>query len=264
MNTNINKARFEYKYLVPNYLLDELRNDLAPYMKLDGFAQKMPNNEYTVRSIYYDSPKFFCYREKLDGVKIRNKFRIRGYNEQANDSITFLEIKHKNTDCISKHRAPLYFENVAKSLKNNNVEKVLPFSGTGIEQKDARKFLYHYNVKNLVPAVLIVYDREAFFGKFDSSLRLTFDKNLRSIIYPDLDRLYDETNTKPAMVNHFIFEVKFFGTLPAWIKSLITKYGFVRESLSKYTITLESHREFTNPKFSRMNMIAKRREHYYA
>jgi hypothetical protein len=91
--------------------------------------------------------------------------------------------------------------------------------------------------------VLVVYDREAFLGKFDPSLRLTFDKNLRGMIFPSLAMLYDEDCLKSAMPKHFIFEVKFFrGTLPAWVKSILKRYEVPRMALSKFTICLDSHK----------------------
>ncbi len=257
-------SRYEYKYLVPNSKVADLRAELAPYMELDSFAQKHSNGQYTVRSIYYDSLNFNCYKEKMSGVQIRNKFRIRGYDVPSEKSITFLEIKHKDTNCISKSRAPLYYKNVASILETSRVDDfILSFSGNGVEKKDARKFIYHYRIKNLRPAVLVIYDREAFLGKFDSSLRLTFDKNLRSVIYPSLDRLYNENKVKSTLLNHFIFEVKFFGTLPAWVKSLISKYKLNREALSKYTMSLETHAEFNNQRDAKMHMI-KNRESCYA
>ncbi|MGD9899482.1 MAG: VTC domain-containing protein [Calditrichaceae bacterium] len=252
-------SRYEYKYLVPNTLVDKLRTELSPYMELDNFAKKQSDGQYTVRSIYYDSPQFTCYKEKIDGVQIRNKFRIRGYDECSEESLIFLEIKHKNTNCISKSRAPLYYANITPALVSRRIDDVvLSFSGNGAEKKDARKFLYYYYVKNLRPAVLVIYDREAFQGKMDPSLRLTFDKNLRSVIYPDLKHLYEEDNVKSALINHFILEVKFFGSLPNWIISLISKYGLNRRALSKYTMSLETHAEFKNQRFSRRNMIISR------
>ena len=63
-------------------------------------------------------------------------------------------------------------------------------------------------LKNLHPAVLVIYDREAFWGKFDNSLRLTFDKKLRSVIYPSLKELYNEDQAKITMNNHFILRSK--------------------------------------------------------
>lgn len=256
-------SRYEYKYLVPNTLIENLREGMQPYVELDEFARKHSNGQYTVRSIYYDSSKFNCYKEKIDGVQIRNKYRIRGYDEISKESITFLEIKHKDTNCISKSRAPIYYTNVARSLDSRSInDHVLSFSGNGVEKKAAQKFIYYYSLKNLQPAVLVIYDREAFLGKFDPSLRVTFDKNLRSVIYPELNQLYEEDNAKATMSNHFILEVKFFGFLPSWIKSLISKYKLDRRALSKYTMSLESHAEFNNQRYAKVNMLTKRERCY--
>lgn len=252
-------SRYEYKYLVPNSLIGKIREEIFPFVKLDDFAKKHSDGQYTVRSIYYDSPQFSCYKEKIDGIKDRKKYRVRGYNNLSDKSITFLEIKHKNTNCVSKSRAPLYYKNISVTLNSKNVEDyVLSFSGNGIEKKDAGKFLYYYYLKNLRPAILVIYEREAYQGKFDPSLRLTFDKNLRSVIYPDINQLYEEKEAKNILKNYFIFELKFYGTLPSWIRTLISKYGLNRQSLSKYTMSLDNHEEFKNPQFAKMNMIKNR------
>ncbi|MBI9072646.1 MAG: polyphosphate polymerase domain-containing protein [Melioribacteraceae bacterium] len=257
-------SRYEYKYLVPNELADVLRAEMAPFVELDNFAKKHETGQYTVRSIYFDSPRFTCYKEKYDGIKIRNKYRIRGYDTLADDSIIFLEIKHKDTNCISKSRAPLYYSDVYKTLDARRIDEfILSFSGNGIEKKDAQKFLYHYYKNNLRPAVLVIYDREAFWGKFDTSLRFTFDKNLRSVIFPNLQNLYDEERAKQTMVNNFVFEVKFYGTLPAWIKSIISKYRLNRQAISKYTLSLETHSEFNNQRFATSNLMINHRECSY-
>lgn len=246
-------SRFEYKYLVPGHLLTRLRRELLPYMEMDNFAKKHPAGEYTVRSIYYDTAQFTCYREKLEGLDVRRKFRIRGYDTLSDSSIIFLEIKRKQTNCISKNRAPLYYADLPAVLDSGRVDDfILSFSGNGIEKKDAEKFLYYYYSRNLRPAVLVIYEREAFFGRFDPSLRITIDKNLRSIIYPDLNQLYCVEGSKPAMLDHFIFELKFYGTLPSWVRSLINRYNLYRRALSKYTMTLDSHREFKDARLIRM------------
>lgn len=238
-------SRFEYKYLVPNQLLDALRTELEPFMAQDAFARKQEQGQYTVKSIYYDTPSLDCYREKLEGLDIRNKFRIRGYNRYQPQSIIFLEIKHKHTNCISKSRAPLYYEHLSDILLSPSPEKyVKSFSGNGREAEDARKFLFHFHGKNLQPAVSVIYDREAFFGRFDSALRVTFDKNLRSILYPQTDRLFEERDAIPVFNDHFILEIKFFGTLPEWVRSLVSRYSLLRQAISKYTMCLEVHPEF--------------------
>lgn len=235
--------RLEYKYLVPKSLVDAIRADMRPFVEIDQFAEKQQAKEYTVRSVYYDTPKFDCYSEKIEGLKVRKKFRIRGYNIPDKNSIVFLEIKQKYNNFIDKNRAPLMWNQIDEFLFYPDLDKyIIPFSGNGKEKGDAQRFLYHYYSQALRPAVLVIYDREAFFGKFDKSLRFTFDKNLRSTLFPSLDMLYKEEQIKYAMPKYFIFEVKFYTGLPAWIQSIIKRYQLPRMALSKYTICLDSHK----------------------
>jgi hypothetical protein len=63
--------KYEFKYIVPVSLLDELREAIRPYVDYDPFAAVMENHEYTVRSIYFDTARFDYYFEKIDGYKIR-------------------------------------------------------------------------------------------------------------------------------------------------------------------------------------------------
>ena len=70
--------RLEYKYLVPNERLAELRSEFLPFFEVDGYAQQ---NEYTVRSVYYDTVDFDNYYEKMNAIKVRKKLRIRGYDQ---------------------------------------------------------------------------------------------------------------------------------------------------------------------------------------
>jgi len=236
--------RLEYKYLVPVSKLDIIRSEMRPYVELDKYSAKRDQQEYTVRSIYYDSPMTECYHQKIDGIKVRKKFRIRGYNEPGNMNIVFLEIKRKYVNFIDKNRAPVLCNNLDSLFTSRDIEKhIISLSGNGKEKDDARRFLYYYFLNRLSPMVLVIYDREAFYSKFDNSLRLTFDKNLRSTIYPSLDMLYQEDQVQYAMPRYFIFEVKFYGKLPHWIRSIVKRHQIPRMALSKYTICLDSHKD---------------------
>ena len=244
-------GRLEFKYLVPNDLLHRLRCDLHPYIERDPFWERSATSEYTVRSIYYDSLRLDRYFEKLDGVAMRTKVRIRGYDRPDDSSIVYLELKKRSINFIYKHRAPLRHRDLAAFVAAPDVDKyIIPLSGTSQEAHAARRFLYHYHRYRLQPAVLVVYDREAYVGKFDSSLRLTFDKKLRQATFPSLSMLYDEHGLAGSMRQHFIFEVKFFrGALPAWVLSVIKRYALPRMALSKYAICLESHqRSLASPR----------------
>lgn len=235
--------RLEYKYLVPVEKLDAVRATLLPYTRPDPFMADRDPQEYTVRSIYFDTPWFNFYDEKIEGLKVRKKLRIRGYNQAETNGLVFLEIKRKYTNYISKNRASLKSQDLTSFFQHPNPEDlIVALTENGDELNDARRFLYHFYRRGLRPANLVVYDREAYFSKFDATLRLTFDKNLRSSMYPSLFHLFDETRFHFALPRHFILEVKFYHGLPVWVQSLITRFRLPRLALSKYTICLDSHR----------------------
>ena len=229
------KNRLEYKYLVPLNSMDRLRNDLLKYLDYDDYASVRSNKEYTVRSIYLDTHDYKCYYEKMDGVHTRKKFRIRGYNTQAENNQIFFEIKRKYDNFISKNRAGMYFHDLHEVLRNTwNVPNLLDK-----EENDFEYFYYYYQLKQLEPKVLVVYDREPFECKFGSKLRITFDKNLRSKTVDNFVHLYDEDRLKDIYQTKFIFEVKFFQVLPQWINRVLGKYDMTRLAVSKYTTSLE-------------------------
>ena len=134
-----------------------------------------------------DSAKMDFYHEKLEGLKVRKKLRIRGYNEYDKKNIVFLEIKRKYENFIGKNRSALKYHDLSDLLKSGEVEEfVLTENGFSKSIEDGERFLHHMNKMLLKPMVLIVYDREAFFGKFNNALRITFDKNLRYHGFPKL------------------------------------------------------------------------------
>jgi hypothetical protein len=236
--------RYEYKYLVPIDKLEESRYAISPFFRIDEYAEERKCQEYTVRSIYYDSTRLDDYRDKIEGLKIRKKVRIRVYNEPKPDNLVFLEIKRKYENHISKNRAPLLYVNLEEVLASGDYKNLLLKKRGYINtEDDAAKFFFHYRNKSSIPVVLVAYDREAYFSKFDSTLRITFDKNLRSLAFPSLQDIYNETNLKPAMHGHFILEIKFYDGFPLWFQKIIGGFNFQRRAISKYTICAENHTE---------------------
>ncbi len=231
------KNRLEYKYLLPLTIIDQLRNDLLRYMEYDEYASRRPLKGYTVRSIYLDSYDFKCYYEKLDGILVRNKFRVRGYDTREENKNIFLEIKRKHDGFISKNRYPVPLQSFEKTWSIDSC------TGDGnAEDDDALKnFSYYYHLRNLQPKVLVTYDREPFQCKFGSSLRITFDKDLKSKPVSSFESLFDNEDLRKSYSDKFIFEIKFFQVLPQWINSVLTKYDLTRISVSKYTTSIDAH-----------------------
>jgi hypothetical protein len=238
-------GRIEYKYLVPKKILPDIRKYCEPYLELDNYAASQEKKEYLVRSIYYDSPKYDFYFEKVEGLRKRKKVRIRGYNEYSENAKVFLEIKRKNGPTISKTRSPVLYKNFPVLLETGDIKTyVSEFNGHGGNLENARRFLFH--VKNLAlnPVILINYDREAFFYKFNRDLRITFDKNLRSKIHSSVNSIFDNSGFVNVLTDYFILEIKTTLNFPSWLNYLLANFELRQQALSKYTMCLDSHKMY--------------------
>ena len=234
--------RLEYKYLVPVDKIDALRNDLSHFTGKDEYLAAH-ENQYTVRSIYYDTYRLHYYHEKIQGLLLRKKLRIRGYNSGNARSQVILEIKRKWENYIWKNRAPILLKDVERFLDEGNLDLICTQNNGFPEAKSAAGyFLHHVLRNNLLPTALVVYDREPLIGFFSRDLRITFDKNLRYKLFPKIEDLFVDDYLKPVMNDYFILEIKFYDGFPGWLKNAVQKYQIVRQALSKYTICLEAER----------------------
>lgn len=234
--------KFEYKYIVPIERLPELRTLISSFMVLDSHMDMGEPAGYTVRSIYFDTFQYDDYYEKISGLKIRKKIRIRGYNGQNHKNIVFLEVKRKDERQVNKNRAPIKYKNLKDLLITGDTEKyIMTIKGFKKAIENSRQFLFHIYKKSLRPVILVIYEREAFYGTFDNSFRITFDKNLRSMIHPDLQNLYQEYHIKYSIPNHFVLEVKFFEIFPSWLRPVIASLNLKLQAFSKYTTCIDEH-----------------------
>ncbi|MEM9821021.1 MAG: polyphosphate polymerase domain-containing protein [Bacteroidota bacterium] len=242
--------RYEYKYFVPNSKLDLLRDMIKSFVYLDKFAASRKEKEYTVRSIYFETPDFECYRTKIAGLKHRNKVRLRGYNKEKSSNTVFLEIKRKYEAPILKNRAPVRFDYLKSLFNGVNPDLFIKNTPKFDEARDnARRFLFNVHSRKMKPVVNVIYEREPFLSIFDdpgNNLRVTFDKNLRSCPYPTIDELYDENRIAYANQGYFILEVKFNNYYPAWMKPVIAALGLRQQSASKYCLCIDAQ-PFINP-----------------
>ena len=233
--------RLEYKYLVRAEDLSPLRRELAPFLENDRHAEAGGRGEYTVRSIYFDSRRFDYYYEKEAGILDRKKLRVRVYDQWHKEAMAFLEIKRKYDMQIGKDRAPVPYRHLNPLLTSGKVHRYITNSELFPRAvEEANSFFFHLRRYGLKPTILVSYEREAFFRKFNPSLRITLDKNLRSLPFPDLDNLYSDEGP-PALPGHFILEIKFRASYPTWLKNILGDFRLDRMALSKYAICLEAH-----------------------
>lgn len=234
--------RYEYKYIVPKSKEALLRKMILPFVRLDSFAATRENHEYTVRSIYFDTPDYRHYFEKVEGIKNRKKLRIRGYNniEDGRGDI-FFEIKRKYEIPIYKNRSRTTFDHVLRLFDQGGaISSLMEAQKSQKHRDDAQRFFYQLHLHKMRPVVLIVYEREAFQGVHDDTIRITFDKNLRSGSFPKIENLYEENRLKSVMRDYFILEVKFNDYFPSWMGPIIACLGLKRESASKYVMGIDA------------------------
>ena len=94
--------RHEVKHEISPQDMPALRQRLRAVMSPDSHA---PEGRYQVRSLYFDNLEDKALREKLDGVKVREKYRIRLYNHDP--SLIHLERKQKLGALGRKTSVPL-------------------------------------------------------------------------------------------------------------------------------------------------------------
>jgi SPX domain protein involved in polyphosphate accumulation len=234
--------RYEFKYYVPVSKEPELRKMLLPFVAYDKFALNRENHEYTVRSIYFDSPDLVFYHDKVEGLPYRKKVRLRGYNTPNGVNPVFMEIKSKYQVPLFKTRAKTNFENAVSIFDSGDLELIIKTLTKN--QSQANGFLYQILSNHLRPVVNVIYEREAFTEKFDTAnkLRITFDKNLRSCAFPKLSELYEDKDVKRSIPGYFILEVKFNKFYPFWMKAIVATFQLKQESASKYVISMDAHK----------------------
>ena len=82
--------RHERKYLLPQEEYRRLRGTLESLLPKDSHTG---DSGYSIRSLYFDTLWDGDYFEKLDGVELRRKLRLRLYDPTAGHA--FLEMKQK-------------------------------------------------------------------------------------------------------------------------------------------------------------------------
>jgi len=251
--------RYEHKYIVPVTLLDKARRVVEPFVRLDSHVANNGRKTYTVRNIYFDDAAFKAYRERDDGIECRSKPRVRGYDSYGPEAMVFLEVKRRHGAVGSKDRAVMRFGDVGPLLSTGDVARYvgdvpwLPDS-----RGAARNFLFHVHRGALRPVLFEAYEREPYVGLLEPSLRITFDRDIRSSLYPRINDLFWADQRRQHLRGSFVLEVKYdamFG-YPAWLRRFLTEHGVIREAMSKYWTCLTDWRVVASNRRGRVHASA--------
>jgi hypothetical protein len=235
------KLRYELKYVLTAEQAAAVRADLATYVEPDEYGDA--DGAYRITSLYFDTPDYRAYWDKLEGHKVRRKVRVRIYGDMiaTADESCFLEVKHRVNQRMGKRRARLPY---AEAID------LAGFAQRPAETSDRdwavlQEVYYLYETLRLQPACIVRYDRVALNG--DAShpdLRITFDtmlrgraRNLSLLAADQADDFEHERFFLPP--DRTIMEIKVNQTAPFWLTQILSEHRCILRRVSKYASALE-------------------------
>lgn len=213
--------RHEWKHELNRLDLLSLRARLRAVMEPDPHAI---DGKYYIRSLYFDNLNDKALREKLDGVDLREKFRIRYYN--GDTSLIHLEKKSKVNGLGTKFSARLSPEE-AQAIADGDIDWMLA-SAHPLVQELYCKMRY----QGMRPKTIVDYTREPFIYR-PGNVRVTFDYDIRTGL-KCTDFLNPACVTIPAGDAPVLMEVKWDAFLPSIIRDIVQTPGRHATAFSKY------------------------------
>ena len=232
-------ARLEFKYLLPAEKRRRVENDLRYFLDCDPFVTDKPDQKYTVRSLYYDDPRYGAFHDKIDGMHTRSKFRLRTYTINPDQRVpAFLEIKGRHNNLVFKHRAPVEGQNIRlEHFQDHNLSMTLLKNTAQSDVRD--QFTFEFFRKRLRPVALIDYQRRPYISKYDPGFRITFDEKITATktrcLFPG-----PEAQVKQVLAGYTVLEVKFRHHMPSWFHQVLQAHELKRISISKIVSGMET------------------------
>ena len=217
------KWRHELKYSLTEADSVMLASRLSAFMQRDVHAGE--RKEYVIRSLYFDNLYDKALREKLSGVAIRDKFRIRYYDFDTN----FIRLEKKSKRYSLGHKYQC-------RMTANEAEKII-FGRWEWMAKDERPLVRELYLKIKLelfrPMVIVEYRREPF-TYVPGNVRITFDRDIRSC--KDVKAFFkkDAPSVPVLPDGKCIMEVKYDDFLPDVISRTILTTKNREQAYSKF------------------------------
>ncbi|MCM1047403.1 MAG: polyphosphate polymerase domain-containing protein [Clostridiales bacterium] len=218
--------RVEDKYLCNEQTIALIQARLKSVLNPD--KNQTMDNGYKITSVYFDDYYDTHLHETVDGYHLRQKYRIRIYNDSF--QTIKLEIKYKKENRVYKKTQTITQEQMNMLLAGECVPDANP-------SLDSTITLFNLAIANqrLQPKVIVEYDRAAYI--FDAgNVRITLDRNLR--FSTDFDGFIHNNQARYLPVPDIdrIVEIKYDEFLPKFIAGLLETGNMNQTSYSKYRI----------------------------
>lgn len=221
--------RVEDKYICSDTELYMLKARISTVLRADD--NQFTDNGYSIISVYFDDLFDSHLQDTIDGNSLREKYRIRIYNNSF-DTIK-LEVKSKRYNRVLKKSKNITYQQMQKLLLGKQIDD------SGSSDDPAVLFNIAIQERGLRPKVIVAYERKAYV--FDAgNVRITFDRNVRSS-----NRIEDfgNPNTVYDPIKEFssVLEVKYDEFLPGFIAQLLEPGNMQQTSYSKYRLCRENY-----------------------
>ena len=210
--------RIEKKYLLTYRQYQVMKRGMAPYVKPDAFSN------YTISNIYYDTDDYRLIRTSLEKPVYKEKLRVRSYGTPGTRDPVFVELKKKYDGVVYKRRITLEAQEASWYLSGGRLKA---------ESQISREIDWFMKSYRPTPKAFIGYDREAYAGKDNPELRVTFDTNLRGRS-KDLDLRKGDHGDLILPEEAVLMELKIPGSAPLWLARLLSENQIFSTSFSKY------------------------------
>lgn len=225
--------REENKYLITKETSYKLRHKLSQVMHRDRNSEQnlyshRKGEGYTIRSLYFDSLDDRDYHEKIDGIELRRKLRLRTYMHDP--SFCLLELKKKQGSNQKKTSYRLTQEQGKRLISGDY--------GMLLEMNNPFLLECYYMIMQHVyrPKSVVTYERDAFVAK-ENKIRVTFDQEIRGS-ESNFD-IFSENLIENSFLDEsqIVLEVKYNGFLLQYVKDMLEEAAHNQLSVSKYCLS---------------------------
>jgi len=228
-------SRFECKYIISPFVVEDVRSFIRPFMQPDSYAIHYPDCTYPICTLYLDSPDLQLYSQVLAGEKNRFKLRVRSYSDDPKTPV-FFEVKRRMNQIVLKRRAKVDREASRELLTQES-----PRIPVGLMDKlmpELDEFTSYKLLISAKPVVRVGYMREAYESRTGDPVRVTFDTQLRHAVTFDDNLSHTEGDWLETPTEGVILEVKFTDRFPSWARDLAELFQLRQRAVPKYVMSV--------------------------
>lgn len=219
----VSVVRTEKKYSISPYQQNRLLYRLERIMSSDKHSGI---GGYMVRSLYFDSIYDNDYFDKISGLEVRKKIRLRIYSPEQ--KTVKLELKQKQGSAQKK---------ISLSITKELAEEMIHGHYTGLAELNSDLALTFYQILETGlyrPKCIVEYHRIAFAEECNDT-RITMDSEIG--MSPFCDYFFDKQLSLIPVREETVLEVKYNGFLLSNIKQVLDFADASELSISKYAMS---------------------------